>query len=133
MRFSVDPEKCTECGRCTLVCSLTKTGRIQPRESRITIIRNWPEIPEISVCRFEACPEHPCIEACPFEAVTIEDGKVLIVQEKCRGCRICLPACPFSAIRMNGKGNRAVLCDLCGGNPACAAECVTSALTYSEV
>ena len=133
MRFRVDPEKCTECGRCNLVCSLIKTGRIQPRESRINIVRNWPETPEIAVCRFEECPGQPCIKACPFEAIVIEDGKVMILNEKCRSCRICLPVCPFNAIKMNGLGNKAVKCDLCSGKPACVAECVTSALTYSEV
>jgi anaerobic carbon-monoxide dehydrogenase iron sulfur subunit len=131
MRFTVDPNTCTECGRCIMACSLAKTGRIQPQESRISIVRCWPEVPEIKVCRFEDCPEHPCIEACQFDAINIVDGKVLISDELCRGCKLCVPACPYNAITMNNK--KAVKCDLCGGNPACVAECVTSALTYSGV
>jgi anaerobic carbon-monoxide dehydrogenase iron sulfur subunit len=129
MRFRVDPNKCTECGRCTLACSLVKTGRIQPQESRISIVRCWPDIPEIKVCRFEDCPEHPCIEACPFDAINIEDGKVMISNDLCRGCKLCIPVCPYNAINMINK--IAVKCDLCGGTPACVAECVTSALTFS--
>ncbi len=133
MRFRVDPEKCTECGRCTLACSLTKTGRIQPRESRISIVRHWPDVPEIAVCRFEDCPGQPCLEACSFKAIVIVAGKVMILEDACRGCRLCIPACPYKAIQMTDNGKKAVKCDLCGGKPACLAECVTSALTYTEV
>ncbi len=130
MRFIVDPEKCTECGRCTLVCSLTKEGRIQPLEARIRIERRWPDVPKIAVCRFEDCPDHPCVDTCPFNAIHIIDGKVLISEEECTGCTLCVAACPYDAIWMNKAVGKAVKCDLCGGNPACVPECVTDALIY---
>ncbi len=132
MGLKVDPEKCTECGRCTAICSLVKTGRIQPQAARIHIERQWPEIPVIAVCRFENCPEHPCIEACPFDAIEIINGNVQIIEDKCRGCTKCVKVCPFGAIQMDKDSRIALKCDLCGGSPACVPECVTEALTYSE-
>ena len=132
MGLKVDPEKCTECGRCTTVCSLTKTGRIQPLSARIHIERRWPEVPAISVCRFEDCEGHPCIESCPFDAISSKGGIVLIDDEKCRGCTKCVEACPYGAIHMEKELKLAVKCDLCGGDPACVPECVTGALSYTE-
>lgn len=132
MRFEVDPGKCTECGRCTTVCSLEKAGRIQPLAARIGIGRRWPEVPLIRVCRFESCPDHPCIDSCPFEAFSIREGKVLINEADCRGCRECLDACPYQAITFMENRNVAVKCDLCDGSPACVSECVTEALVWRE-
>ena len=129
MKIKIEPEKCTECGRCSAACSLVKTGRINPLDARISIIRNWPEVPQVNICRFEDCDDKPCIEACPFDAIKVVDGKVAIIAENCRGCKKCVSVCPYNAIRMD-KGNKlAVKCDLCGGNPACVPECVTGALT----
>jgi len=130
MRFLVDPEKCTECGRCTLVCSIEKAGRIHPQKARIQIERRWPDVPEIAVCRFEECDGQPCVASCPFGAITVTDGKVFISEEICTGCKICVAACPYDAIRMNDEKRKAVKCDLCGGTPMCVPECVTGALRY---
>lgn len=129
MNLRVDPEKCTECGRCTAVCALVKVRRINPLDARIRIIRNWPEIPAINVCRFDKCEGQPCIAACPFDAIKIIDGAVQIVEEDCKGCTKCVPVCPYDAIRMNEEKRLAFKCDLCGGKPACVPECVTGALT----
>ena len=130
MRFLVDTEKCTECGRCTIVCSIAKEGRIQPLKARIMIERRWPDVPKIAVCRFEECDGHPCVASCPFNAIEVVDGKIFISEELCTGCKICVSACPYDAIWMNEDRGKAVKCDLCGGNPVCVPECVTGALKY---
>ncbi len=40
-----------------------------------------------------------CVKACPFEAITIEDGKAEIDTERCTLCGVCIPACrKFKAI-----------------------------------
>jgi electron transfer flavoprotein alpha subunit len=38
-----------------------------------------------------------CIKSCPFEAITME-GKIAVINEKCTACNQCIPACPFDAI-----------------------------------
>lgn len=38
-----------------------------------------------------------CIKACPFDAIDMV-GKVAVINEKCTACVQCIPACPFDAI-----------------------------------
>jgi carbon-monoxide dehydrogenase iron sulfur subunit len=124
--FRFDFEKCTECKRCMLACSVVKTGRVRMADSRIGIVKSWPELPDIRVCRFDDCGGRPCIASCPVEAITEKDGLVLIDAAACTGCEACIDACPFHAIRMDGE--TAVKCDFCGGDPECVKACVTAAI-----
>ncbi|MBU1050893.1 4Fe-4S binding protein [Candidatus Bipolaricaulota bacterium] len=126
MGFVVDVEKCTECRRCMIACSLVKSGGVRMQSSRIDIRPNWPEVPEIRVCRFEDCVGHPCIGSCPVTAIRESNGVVLIDAESCIGCGSCAAVCPYQSIRI--VGGIALKCDLCGGNPACVSECVTGAI-----
>lgn len=38
-----------------------------------------------------------CIKACPFDAIEM-DGKLAVINEKCTACGACITACPFDAI-----------------------------------
>ncbi len=38
-----------------------------------------------------------CIKACPFDAIDMV-GKIAVINEKCTACVQCIPACPFDAI-----------------------------------
>jgi anaerobic carbon-monoxide dehydrogenase iron sulfur subunit len=131
MRFAIDFGQCTECRRCMIACSLTKTGGVRMGSSRIDIQSDWPEVPEIRVCRFEDCAGHPCIASCPVSAISESEGSVLIDAETCIGCGSCVAVCPFHAIRI--ERGIAFKCDFCGGDPECVKECVTGALRNGEV
>lgn len=39
-----------------------------------------------------------CMEICPADAITIENGVAKIVEDKCRGCYACQNVCPAEAI-----------------------------------
>ena len=101
------------------------------QSSRIDIRPNWPEVPEIRVCRFEDCAGHPCIKACPVSAISDSGGVVLIDAEACIGCGACETACPYNAIKL--EDGKAFKCDLCDGAPKCVEECVTGAIQYKGV
>jgi Fe-S-cluster-containing hydrogenase component 2 len=125
--FKIDTSLCTECERCVIACSLIQTGGVKPGDSHIRIQKQWPEVPEIYVCRFDDCNDKQCIQVCPVEAISSEDGIIRIDKETCISCEVCVEACPFSAVRM--VDGYAVKCDFCGGDPACIQECATKALT----
>jgi len=120
----VNPLLCTGCLECELVCSISKTGRANPADSRIKITK----IIEGDVClpiMCRQCDPAPCGQICPTGAI-IRDartGAVLIVHERCIGCKMCMIACPFGAISLDSSSNNVAKCDLCDGDPQCVKFC----------
>ena len=44
------------------------------------------------------CEEPSCLEVCPTGAtMKLEDGIVVVDQDKCMGCKACIMACPYGA------------------------------------
>lgn len=83
-----------------------------------------------SVC-FQ-CPKASCLEACPTGAILrSERGVVVVDAKKCDSCGDCVSACPYGMIEQYASGI-AYKCDLCGGAPACVAECHYGALVFKE-
>ncbi len=39
-----------------------------------------------------------CVKKCPFEALKIEDDKIVLDWDKCMGCGVCVDMCPEQAI-----------------------------------
>jgi Fe-S-cluster-containing hydrogenase component 2 len=46
---------------------------------------------------------------------------------------VCTIACPFGTVNYNASTGKAIKCDLCGGDPACAEACPTEAIIYADV
>jgi Fe-S-cluster-containing hydrogenase component 2 len=124
--FAFDFERCTECERCMIACSIAKEQRVLLRRSRISIARSWPELPEIRVCRFDDCEGQPCIGACPVGAISSGGGIVRIDAGTCTGCGACVEVCPHQAISM--VDGIALKCDFCEGEPECVPACGTLAI-----
>ena len=125
------PNRCTGCNRCAYACAAFKEGMFIPTKARIKI-NNFPpqgySVP--SIC-FQ-CPQPDCAKACPQEAIfKNEKGIIVVDARKCDGCGDCVTACPYGMIEQYSSG-KAYKCDLCGGNPACVAECNFGALVFKE-
>ena len=41
-----------------------------------------------------------CVNACPFEAISVIDGVAVVDYRKCRGCGVCVATCPKSIIKL---------------------------------
>ena len=41
-----------------------------------------------------------CIDACPSEAIKMEEGKALVDADTCVDCGVCVDECPVEAISM---------------------------------
>jgi Fe-S-cluster-containing hydrogenase component 2 len=127
--LTVNPELCTSCRLCELVCSAGHDGAFRPSRAHISVAI-YPEdaiyIPMVCM----QCADAPCIPVCPSGAL-VRDGEtnaVLVIEERCVGCRMCALACPFGAISYwEGKARK---CDLCGGDPECVRVCAPRALCY---
>jgi DMSO reductase family type II enzyme iron-sulfur subunit len=77
------------------------------------------------------CTNPACLAACPREAIykRVDDGIVLIDDERCNGYRLCMEACPFKRIYFNHSRKVAQKCIFCyprveqGVAPACFRQC----------
>jgi dimethyl sulfoxide reductase iron-sulfur subunit len=108
------------------------------------------------------CQNAPCTNVCPVGATfQTPEGVVLIDQERCIGCRLCMAACPYDRRFFNWgeplqpdyvaeqpysvesqvpaiKGT-VMKCDLCtemasaGGIPACVDGCPQGAMYYGDL
>jgi len=47
-----------------------------------------------------------CVKACPFGAITVENGVAKVDKEKCTGCGACVKACPKSVIALIPANNK---------------------------
>ena len=127
----IDLKKCTGCELCVDHCSSSKTGFYSQEHSRIRILRDETKgvfVPLVCV----QCQEHPCVDACPVEAIKYEHGLALFTVDKdlCTACGECVEVCPYEGIFLNA--GTALKCDLCRGDPACARVCYPEALQYLE-
>lgn len=129
----IDLSKCTACRACELACSFTHDGAFMPWSSRIRVVRladRGVNVPIVCV----QCARPACVEACPTGAAYIDRELVVvrINEDECTGCGECVKACPFGAVDLNTEKGTALVCDLCGGEPACVANCIHGALTFGR-
>jgi dimethyl sulfoxide reductase iron-sulfur subunit len=98
----IDLRKCDGCKKCTEACQAEhelpanfewiKVFQVQDKQGRMY---NMPR-----PC-FQ-CESAPCLKVCPVAATFREkDGVVLVDQDKCIGCRMCMAACPYGARYFN--------------------------------
>jgi len=51
-------------------------------------------------CAYSCLGLDSCVRACSFDAMRIENGIVVINDEKCTGCGMCIPACPKNILHL---------------------------------
>ncbi|MEZ0394020.1 MAG: 4Fe-4S dicluster domain-containing protein [Desulfurococcaceae archaeon] len=119
----MDYSRCTGCRLCEIACSLKHEGVIWPAASRIRVVEPYPGIAVPSTC--VQCPDYPCVKACKVGALRVDEntGAVLVDKAHCTLCGDCVRACPKQAIKIIRGKSYPLVCDLCGGEPACVASC----------
>lgn len=126
---AVDPDKCTGCGICEYACATEKEESLgNPICSRIRVVRMKPLFNFALACR--ACEDAPCVKSCPEKALVQSDvtGLIMVKDKQCKGCDWCVQACPHGGIMIHSDTGKAVVCDLCSGEPKCVEFCPEEAL-----
>ncbi len=130
----IDESKCTACRLCELACSMKHEGEFNPVKSRISVAIFGEEDFYLPMTCMQ-CEEPFCAEMCPTNALVRDEktGGMVLVEERCVGCRMCMMACPFGAISYTSGEKIVMLCDLCDGEPECVIFCPTGAITYEKL
>mgnify|MGYP006286448545 FL=1 len=144
--ISVDVAKCMGCHTCELACAMAHGStddlsaliRSGEKPGYRIFVESYQSTSIPVPCNH--CEEAACILACPTGAChrESEGAPVLVDNDKCIGCRMCVQACPFGMISVHPLGSGVVKCDLCilrlaqGEDPACVSSCPTKALSFAE-
>lgn len=95
-------DMCTACGACVKACpkSIIELRKQGPKSRRIFVSCVNKDKGGIAkkACNVACIGCSKCQQACPFEAITIENNLAYINDDKCRLCRKCVTVCPTNAI-----------------------------------
>jgi Fe-S-cluster-containing hydrogenase component 2 len=75
-----------------------------------------------------------CVDSCPKGAIgrNRKTGAVVVDEEKCSGCGLCVLSCPLGILKVDRVTHVAIKCDLCGGDPECVKRCPEKALQFID-
>lgn len=98
----IDLRKCDGCKACTKACQETH---------HLPESFEWIKVFEVHDKQGGSffmprpcfqCENAPCLKVCPVAATfKTDDGVVLVDQDRCIGCRMCMAACPYGARYFN--------------------------------
>lgn len=95
-------DKCTACGACVKACprSIIELRAKGKKDRRIYVccVNKEKGGPARKNCSVACIGCGKCLEACAYEAITIENNLAYINFEKCKLCRKCAVVCPTDAI-----------------------------------
>lgn len=129
----INPEKCSGCRMCEVVCSWFHEKEFNPLLARIKIISYKQKSIDLPI-HCEQCDKAPCNEVCPAKANFYDNniGAWIIDEKKCIGCKLCISACPLGIIEFVPRKGVSIKCDLCNGEPKCVKFCPTNAIELVE-
>ena len=122
MRIKVDPQKCSGCHLCEMVCSLFHLSLINTEKSAIRIKKDDLDTSLNTPLLCRQCKEMKCLAG---EKVTKALEKRLFFWNQIRAER-----CPFDALSVHDE--TAYHCDLCGGDPQCIKVCTPKAISIAR-
>lgn len=133
--FKINAKKCAGCRLCEMACSFKHHTEFSPGLSNI-LIHCIEDMADCTPLNCIQCENRYCVKACRFDALSIDEktGAVIVDQEKCKKCKLCIKACVHKGVRLIKKDNKPQIsiCDLCGGDPECVKVCREQAIAYVE-
>ncbi len=139
----IDIRKCIGCHACSVACKSENNVPLGVWRSWVKQVERgkFPNTQRHFLPRLCNHCEHPaCVEACPTKAAyKREDGIVLVREERCIGCGLCIAACPYDARFFHPDKRIANKCTFCehrvdkGVVPACVNTCQGKARIFGDL
>jgi carbon-monoxide dehydrogenase iron sulfur subunit len=139
----VNTDRCVACKTCEVICALHRSSLSRrlpealyekiPPQARVRVEPTGGENGFPVQCRH--CQDAPCLDACPAAALYRDpEGLVLVHDDRCIGCWMCVMVCPFGAPQPFRSFRKILKCDLCKGMdaPSCVESCPTHALSLVD-
>lgn len=138
----IDIDLCARCYSCEIACKQENNIGVGPRWRRITTLgprRLGEEDLHLDFVPVSCihCDDPTCAYFCPTDAISKrKDGVVVIDEEKCNGCQLCIYGCPHGNMSFDPERNVAGKCNLCmdridyGLEPSCVQHCFCGALQW---
>ena len=126
MLMVLDPARCSGCDDCINACRNTH-GTARAKKGN-----------KMPVFCLQCHPEKaPCARICPVGAIRVVDGALVIDEDACILCKLCMVACPVGMIVMDPEKRSAEKCTLCMDAdciiPACVDACKENVLKLISV
>ncbi|MFH0732169.1 MAG: RnfABCDGE type electron transport complex subunit B [Candidatus Omnitrophota bacterium] len=104
---SINPEKCTACGKCVTACPkkvlvLTLFDKLY----HIKCSSRDKGAKVMKICKVGCIACGKCATTCPTKAIVIKDNLAVIDYEKCINCGACFKVCPTHAIEQGRQNER---------------------------
>ncbi len=122
----IDPRMCTECQECINACK---------KEHGISRAKKTKTLPIFCLhCHPEKAP---CARICPTNAIKEEDDMLIVDENTCILCRLCMIACPLGMLLIDDKKKSMQKCTLCMDSdriiPACVEACKDNVLKIFSI
>lgn len=139
----IDLRKCIGCHACSVACKSENNVPLGVWRSWVKQVERGklPNTQRSSLPRLcNHCNRPACVEACPTKsAYQRDDGVVLVREERCIGCKLCMAACPYDARFFHPTLKIVNKCTFCehrvakGVVPACVNTCQATARTFGDL
>jgi molybdopterin-containing oxidoreductase family iron-sulfur binding subunit len=145
----IDVERCIGCDTCSVACKAEHSIERGSWMQVLTVGGPGPGTPAGIYPNLKMdflpkpcmhCADAPCITSCPEQAIyKRDDGIVLIRENECTGCGLCVDECPYGAINFREDKGIIEKCDLCyervdeGEVPFCVYCCETRAMFFGDL
>lgn len=106
----IQPDKCKACRRCEVACiaahhNMEFKEAMKHRDLLVSRVQVVKAEGLKTTVRCHQCDPAPCCNVCPTNALQqMDDGRIVMKEQQCIACKMCVAVCPYGTIQMDTMG-----------------------------